>query len=84
MEKTAGEYTFKKKDQVITVATNSSVNTGGDEIQIDQHLLLQRLITTAKTSGDLELAFKYELCSYPSALFESPMLLPEPLKVCPD
>ena len=32
--KTAAEYTFKKKDQVITLATRSSVKIGGVEIQI--------------------------------------------------
>ncbi len=78
--KSAAEYTFKKKDQAITIATKSSVKIGGDEVQIDPQLLFQRLITAAKTTEDLESAFKYELCSYPSALFESPMLLREPHK----
>jgi hypothetical protein len=78
--KTAAEYTFKKKDQTITLATKSSVKIGGDEVQIDPQLLFQRLITAAKTSEDLESAFRYELCSYPSALFVSPMFLREPHK----
>ncbi len=78
--KTAAEYTFKKKDQAITPATMSSVKIGGDDTQIHPHLLFQRLITAAKTSGELEPTFKYELCSYQAALFESPMLPPEPQK----
>ena len=55
-----------------------SVKIDGEDIQIDPQLLFQRLITVINQSPDeLESAFKYELCSYPSALFDSSLLLRE-------
>ena len=38
------------------------------------------LVLAAKATQDLEAVFKYELCSYPPALFESPFLLREAQK----
>ncbi len=72
-------YVQQMSDLAITFATKSSVKIGGDEVQIDQ-LLYQGLITAVKTTEDLESAFKCKLCSYPSALCESSMLLREPHK----
>ena len=55
-----------------------SVKIDGEDIKIDPQLIFQRLITVINQSPDeLESAFKYELCSYPSALFESSLLLRE-------
>ena len=75
---TPAEYTFQKKNQVVTLGLNSSsVKIDGDRIQIDPLLLFQRLTTVMQSSDDLELAFKHELCSYPPALFDSSLLLHE-------
>lgn len=74
---TPAEYTFRKKNQVVTLGTKLSVKIDGDQVQIDPQLLFQRLITVVQTSDELEAAFKHELCSYPAALFESPLLLRE-------
>lgn len=75
---TPAEYTFQKKNQVVTLALkSSSVKIDGDRIQIDPLLLFQRLTTVMQSSDDLESAFKHELCSYPSALFDSSLLLRE-------
>ena len=78
--KTAAEYTFKKKDQVVTFNTKSSVKIDGDEVQVDPQLLFQTLIIVAQTSDELELAFKYELCSHPPPLFNALLMLREPHK----
>ena len=43
----------------------------------DPQLLFHRLITVGQSSDELKSAFEYELCSYPSALFDSSLLLRE-------
>ena len=75
--KTPAEYAFKRKNQVVTLGIKSSVKIDGEQIQMDPQLLFQRLITVAQSSDELESAFKHELCSYPSALFDSSLLLRE-------
>ena len=42
------EYTFKRKDQAVTLATKAAVKIDGDSIQVDTQLLFQRLIVAAK------------------------------------
>ena len=74
---TSDEHTFRRKDQVVTLGTRSSIKVDGEEVQIDPQLLFQRLIIVAQTSDELESAFKHELCSYPPALFDSSLLLRE-------
>ena len=75
---TPAEYTFQKKNQVVTLGLkSSSIKIDGDKIQIDPLLLFQRLTTVIQSSDELESAFKHELCSYPSALFDSSLLLCE-------
>ena len=70
------EYTFQKKDRITPIETNSTVTIDGESVSVDPQLLFQRLVTAA---GDLydnpAEIFKYELCSFPSALFESPSLM---------
>ena len=75
---TPAEYTFRKKNQAVALGLKSfSIKIDGDRIQIDPLLLFQRLTTVMQSSDDLESAFKHELCSYPSALFDSSFLLHE-------
>ena len=64
--KTGDEYTFRRKDQIVTLGTKSFIK-----------LLFQRLIIVAQTSDELESASNHELCSYPPALFDSSLLLRE-------
>ena len=79
--KTAAEYNFKRKDQVITLDTKNAVKVDGIKVQIDPQLLFQRLtIIAAKATENFEDVFRYELCSYPPALFDSSLLLREPQK----
>ena len=72
------EYSFKRKDQAITLATKAAIKVDGESIQVDTQLLFQRLVVAAKT--DLTTAMEYELCTIPKSLFESPDLLHEPQK----
>ena len=39
------EYVFKKKDQVVTLATKTSMQTKNKTVSIDPQLLFQRLVT---------------------------------------
>ena len=73
--RTTAEYTFTKKIQVVTLGMKSSVKIDGEDIQIDPQFLFKRLITVVQSPEELESAFKYELCSYPAALFDSSLLL---------
>ena len=72
------DFTFKRKDQAVTLATKNAVKVDGESIQVDTQLLFERLVIAAKT--DLESALTYELCTFPKALFETPELLLEAQK----
>ena len=78
--KTVAEHTFKRNDKAITLDTKSAVKIDGATVQIDPRLLFQRLKVAAKAIDNLEVVFKYKLCSYPPALFDSSLLLREPQK----
>ena len=65
------EYTLKRKSQAVTLA----VMIQGEAVQVDPQLLFQRLSIVACNGDDAAEAFRYGLCSYPPALFESPQLL---------
>ena len=49
-------------------------------MQVDPQLLFQRLIVACNRSDDLQGSFRYELCSYPVALFNSSLTLRQPQK----
>ena len=74
----AADFTFKRSDQVVTIDTKSTVKIDGVTVQIDPQLLFQRLTIAAKVSDNIDDIFKYELCSYPPALFDSSLLLRKP------
>lgn len=72
------EYTFRKKDQVVTLDHRVSAKVDGEMIHVDSQLLFQRLIMAAPdVMDDIEGIFQYELCSPPSSLFETNGLLRE-------
>ena len=60
---TIDEYTFRRKDQVVTLGTKSFIK-----------LLFQRLIIVAQTSDELESACNHELCSYQPTMFDTSLL----------
>ena len=72
-----GEYVFKRANQVVTLNSKSSVKVDGDVIQIDPQLLFQRLTLVIKSRDSLEDVFRFELCSYPPALFSRTQFLRE-------
>ena len=69
--KTVGEYTFMRKNQAVTYDTKSSVKIGDDAVHIDPQLVFQHLTIAAMASDCLECVFKYELCTFPPAIFDS-------------
>ena len=70
--------TFKRSQQVITLSTKTSIKIDGEPIQVDPQRLFQRITTTANTHfEDPSDIFKYELCCFPSSLFDSGGLLRE-------
>ncbi|CAH3108670.1 unnamed protein product, partial [Porites lobata] len=78
--KSATDYTFKRSSQAVTLTTKSSVRIESDAVQVDPQLLFQRLIVACNRSDDLQGLFRYELCSYPAALFDSSLTLRQPQK----
>lgn len=63
-------YALRKKHTVITMESNSKVQIDGEDVHIDPQLLFQRLVIISTQKGNLEDAFRYELCAFPAALFE--------------
>ena len=71
--KKVNEYSSKKKDQAMTLASKATVKIGDEVVSVGPQLLFQRLVFTAKGMGpyvNFEDVFSHELCSYPTALFE--------------
>ena len=71
------EFSFKRKNQVVTLGAKTSVLAKDDAIQISPQLLFQRLSVIASKEDDPSAPLQHELCSYPAALFESTVLLRE-------
>lgn len=76
-EKVQG-FSFKRKDQAVTLASKSAVKVDGEAFQFDPQVLFQRLALAGY--GNFEDAFDYELCLFPPALAESVDFLNEPQK----
>ena len=71
------EYSFKRKDQAVTIKAGSTVKIDGNVVPVDPQLLFQRLITTVQlgSEDDLDSAFSYELCTVLPALVDTDGLL---------
>ena len=72
--KLATDYSFKRSAEAVTMASKSSVKITDDQVQVDPQLLFHRLIIACDNS-QIEELFQYELCTYPTALFDSPFML---------
>ena len=70
-------YTFHKRNQAVTMSKEASVKIKDEVVHIDPMLLFQRLVIAGTRCGDLNEVFKHELCSYPPAMFESPLMMKE-------
>ena len=68
------EFTFRKADQAMTLASRSTVKIKGETVVVDLQLLFQWLVAVRDRWEDLPSLFKYELCSHLPALFESSYL----------
>ena len=64
--KTPADFSFKRIDQAVTLGSKNTAKINGENIQ----LLFQKLILAAQTI-DLKTALSYELCTFPSASFQS-------------
>ena len=73
-------YTFKRSDQVTTLQWKSSVRVDGQPIHVDPELLFQHLIVASNSIDDRKALFRFELCSYPSALFDDTLMPRAPQK----
>ena len=78
--KSTDEFTFRRANQAVTLGWRSTVKIKGEHVNIDPHLLFQRLLTVRERCDDVTSLFQYELCSYPVALFESSSLPLQPNK----
>ena len=68
------DFSFKKKDMVITMKTKSVMSIDGESVHVDSTLLFQRLITVYSLE-ELSIAFEYELSSQPMSLFDKDGLM---------
>lgn len=75
--KCAADYSFTRSAQAGTMASKSSVRVHNDHVQVDPQLTFQRLIF-ARDNSKLEELFRYQLCSYPTSLFDIICTLREP------
>ena len=76
----ATDYTFKRNAQAVTLVATSAVKIDNDLVQIDPQLLFQRLILACEGPDELAAVFRYELCSYPPALFDPSLMMRQPQK----
>ena len=74
--KNAHDYSFRKKDQVVTLTCKTAVRLSEGNIQVDPQLLFQRLsfVATGGQYDNPQSFFKVEMCGYPPALFDSSLL----------
>ena len=72
----AFDYKFRKKDMVIIIKTNSSVNIQDSVVEVDPLLFFQRLIVFIQPE-EINDTFNYELCIRPSSLFDKKGLMNE-------
>ena len=77
--KTVQELIFKRKSQIVQLNTKQS--PGGVIKQLDSSLLFQRFLLIARNGSiSEEECFKFEMCSYPAALFDRSFVFRKPNK----
>ena len=71
------QFKFTKKEQVVTLASSVYVSLDGEKIEMDPKQLYQRLLVAGigSTIIDVETLFRYELCSYPTSLFDQKLFM---------
>jgi hypothetical protein len=78
--KTPKEYSFKRKDQVVTMACKHSVKVDNKSVVLQPLQIFQRLLCQIKSSTDMETAMEFELCNHPASTFDTPTTLRKPVK----
>lgn len=70
------EHTFRKKDQVVTLASKTAIKLKNDEVQVNPQLMFQRLcvVVSAGRYENPAQFFAYEMSSYPTSLFDQSLL----------
>lgn len=70
--KSVTSISFVRKKEAVTLASKAAVKIDGECVQVDPQLLFQRLSLIAMNGSNEDPAsfFKYELCTYPAALFD--------------
>ena len=63
-----------------TIQSKSSVDVDGQQIHVDPELLFQRLIVASNAIDDWKALFRFEFCSYPSALYDDTLMPRAPQK----
>ena len=76
-------FNAKISDHAITLQSRSSVRVDGELVQVDPELLFQRLFVASNAIDDKKTSFRFELCSYPSALFGDSRMMRAPQKAVP-
>lgn len=70
-------YSFRRKEQVMTLASKTAVQFSDGKVQVDPQLLFQMLSIVATSCGRYDNPrpfFHHEMYSFPPALFDSSLL----------
>ncbi|CAC5408276.1 unnamed protein product [Mytilus coruscus] len=66
------DYNFNKSNHAINLSLKSAIKVGGESVQVDPQILVQRLITVSNDLfEDRSGIFEYELCSFPPSIFDA-------------
>ena len=76
------DFSFKRKDQAVTMGSKNGVKVDGEIVQFEPHILFQKLAVAAERTDsiDPETIFKHELTTIPKTLAETTELLHEAQK----
>ena len=71
VNQTGDDLTFRKANVAVTMSSRSAVEIKGQSPTVNPQLTSQQLVLVGEHCGELSSLFKYELCSFPPALFKS-------------
>ena len=66
-----GKKIMRRKEQVVTMASQNVIKIRDEMIPLDPQLLFQRLVTAGMRQERMGEVFTYKLCSYPPSMFEN-------------
>ena len=65
------QHSFRRKEHVVTMASQNVIKIRDAMIPLDPQLFFQRLVTAGMRQERMGEVFTYELCSYPPSMFEN-------------